>query len=206
MKHDSATIQLLSAYAFLFFLVSIGAYFWEVFLYLILYDSLVNRGFFHGPWLPVYGSGAVLLSFLLSHLFPYTKISYRTHTRSYLAIFLCSATSACIVEYLLGAYLDWRYQIRYWDYSTFPFHLHGHVCLYSFLGFGIGGLLLYRFLFPAIFSFCRTHTLHTTIKILLPLWILFLSDFIYSCYKPNTGSNITFPVSVLLKIRSNFSG
>ena len=218
MKIKPASVQKLSAYLTLFFLVSIGAYFWEVFLYVAFYHSLVNRGFFHGPWLPVYGSGAVLLAWLLTHLFPDSPSNTDVSSGTFrsrpcttsagrkLSVFLCSACSCCLMEYLLGIYLMWRYHIRYWDYRSFPFQLHGYICLYSFLGFGIGGVILHAFLFPSVLSFYRTHAPRTAIKLLLFLSILFLSDFIYSCYCPNTGNNITFPVSVLLKIRSGFSG
>lgn len=37
---------------------------WEVLLFLIKEKQFVNRGFLYGPWLPVYGAGAVLLSAL----------------------------------------------------------------------------------------------------------------------------------------------
>lgn len=167
---------------------------------MVLYHSFVNRGFFHGPWLPVYGSGAVLLELVLQSLLP-QKCSGKKHV---LLIFILSSVSCSVVEYLLGAYLEWRYQIRYWDYRDFPFQINGRVCLYSFLCFGVSGILLHRYLFPAIRRIGQKLTVHTARTILMLLLILFLSDLIYSCHTPNTGSNITFPVSIFFRSQSCF--
>ncbi|MDE6419986.1 MAG: putative ABC transporter permease, partial [Lachnospiraceae bacterium] len=48
--HEQLTTMLL-----LFFTVSVSGYLWEILLYFFLDGSFINRGFFHGPWLPIYG-------------------------------------------------------------------------------------------------------------------------------------------------------
>ncbi len=49
-------------YNFIGSAVAIGGWLWEALIYLITEHRFVNRGFFYGPYLPVYGAGAVLLS------------------------------------------------------------------------------------------------------------------------------------------------
>lgn len=44
-----------------FFIMSFGGWIWEVSLHLITNGTIVNRGVLHGPWLPIYGSGSVLI-------------------------------------------------------------------------------------------------------------------------------------------------
>ena len=52
----------------IFFSMSLAGWLWEVGLHLITDGSFVNRGFLHGPWLPIYGSGSVLILVFLNKL------------------------------------------------------------------------------------------------------------------------------------------
>lgn len=185
----------LRTYLWLFFFVSAAGCLWESFLYLLFYHSVVKRGFFHGPWLPVYGTGAVILEWLLQA--QPTRLSHRIYRSRFshaVFIFFLSAIVCSLFEYAIGTYLEWRYQIRYWDYRGFPLQLNGRVCLFSFLLFGIGGLLLHDLIFPAIRRFSGRLSSQRGRFALRFLLLLFLCDLVYSCYFPNTGRNITFPV------------
>ena len=59
------TASLLSRQIFYFFLCAIAGFLWEFALVFVTKNDLANRGFLYGPWLPVYGVGAVLFSLLL---------------------------------------------------------------------------------------------------------------------------------------------
>lgn len=67
MEHKKRLISYLLLYNFIGFTVAIGGWVWEVCLFLIKEHQFVNRGFFYGPWLPVYGVGAILLSLIFYH-------------------------------------------------------------------------------------------------------------------------------------------
>lgn len=58
--------DLISLYVFFFFAASVGGYVWEVGIFLVKEGTFTNRGFLYGPWLPVYGVGAVLFYLLLA--------------------------------------------------------------------------------------------------------------------------------------------
>lgn len=49
----------------IFFTFSFVGWLWEVSLHLFGDGVFVNRGFFHGPWLPIYGTGGILVVVLL---------------------------------------------------------------------------------------------------------------------------------------------
>lgn len=49
---------------FFFFLCAIGGFFWEVLFMYLIDGHFAKRGFFYGPWLPIYGAGAVLFYLL----------------------------------------------------------------------------------------------------------------------------------------------
>ena len=60
-KDDPLELPLL-----LFFTLSAAGWLWEVLFTGLSTGRLVNRGFFYGPWLPVYGVGGLLMLLLLS--------------------------------------------------------------------------------------------------------------------------------------------
>ncbi len=186
--HEQLTTMLL-----LFFTVSVSGYLWEILLYFFLDGSFINRGFFHGPWLPIYGFGAVLLAGLLE------KIPDRLKKRLPL-LFLVSALVCTVTEYFLGLYLETRRHVRYWDYTGWPLSIGGKVCLISFVFFGLGGLLLERRLLPLLRRIPQTLSLHRIrgmrfLHVLLgALCLLFAVDFFYSYAHPNMGENITFRI------------
>ena len=51
-----------------FFVVSAIGWLWEVFAVWFLSGTLGDRGFLHGPWLPIYGCGSVLMIWMKEHL------------------------------------------------------------------------------------------------------------------------------------------
>ena len=55
-------------YVWLFFLTAVFGWLWEGLLYLLKDEMYVNRGFLTGPWLPIYGTGAVMLELSLIHI------------------------------------------------------------------------------------------------------------------------------------------
>ena len=48
----------------LFFLYSVLGWVWESCYVSLKSRQWVNRGFLHGPWLPIYGSGAIVILLL----------------------------------------------------------------------------------------------------------------------------------------------
>ncbi len=93
----------------------------------------VNRGFLHGPLLPIYGSGAIIVLFL--------TLPVRENIP---LIFLLGMTGATVLEYVTGALMEKLFGVRYWDYSKQFCNLNGHICLGCSLGWGVFSVLLVR--------------------------------------------------------------
>lgn len=85
----------------------------------------VNRGFMHGPFLPIYGSGAIIV--LMASL---------PLKGSVVAVYFAGMTAATILEYVTGAAMEAIFKVRYWDYSNQKFNLNGHICLTSSIAWG----------------------------------------------------------------------
>ncbi len=97
----------------------------------------VNRGFLHGPLLPIYGSGAILILF----------VTLPVQTELW-AVYLLGTLAATSLEYVTGAVMERIFAVRYWDYSGKRFNLHGYICLTSSVAWGFFSILLVKFLHP----------------------------------------------------------
>lgn len=91
----------------------------------------VNRGFLRGPFLPLYGSGAVMMLVVSQpfqdRVFPWNLI----------CIYIAGCLGATVLEYVTGVTMEALFKIRYWDYSHNKFNFQGHICLGTSLAWGI---------------------------------------------------------------------
>jgi uncharacterized membrane protein len=104
--------------------------------------KLVNRGFLGGPWLPIYGIGALLV------LIGTFEISF-----NFIFVFIVTVVLTSLVEYIGSWILEQFFKIRLWDYSTYPFNLKGRICLKNSLLFGLLGLTLVYGIHPFVKDF-----------------------------------------------------
>ncbi len=87
--------------------------------------KLTNRGFMHGPFLPLYGSGAIML---LVVSMPFQNNLFLTY--------VAGCFGATVLEYVTGVTMEALFKVRYWDYSNQKFNFQGHICLKSTLAWG----------------------------------------------------------------------
>lgn len=116
-----------------FFIYCFLGWVWESCYVSIKKREWINRGFLHGPMLPIYGSGAIIV--LLC------TIGVRDQV---ILIFIFGMTGATILEYVTGACMERLFRVRYWDYSHMPLNLKGYICLPVSLGWGVFSVLLVR--------------------------------------------------------------
>ena len=125
----------------LFMFYSLCGWIIEVFLEYMNSKKLINRGFLIGPICPVYGSGAILITILLTN---YSKDLFVVFG---LSIILCGA-----LEYFTSYILEKLFNARWWDYSNERFNIKGRICLDNLILFGIAGVLIVLLLNPWINS------------------------------------------------------
>lgn len=120
-----------------FFIYSIIGWIWESFLCSsVELKKLVNRGFFLGPYCPIYGLGATLSYLLLRDIDSATLI------------FILASIVSCTIEYIVGYILEKMFKDRWWNYDNYPFQLHGRVCLYGLVIFGLANVVIVKFSTP----------------------------------------------------------
>lgn len=94
----------------------------------------VNRGFMRGPFLPLYGSGAIMM---LVVSMPFQDNVFLTY--------IAGCIGATILEYVTGVTMEALFKVRYWDYSNQKFNFQGHICLGSSLAWGLLTILMTEF-------------------------------------------------------------
>ncbi|MEY8411893.1 DUF975 family protein [Lachnospiraceae bacterium 62-26] len=176
MRHYSVWSLIL-----LFFIFSIFGWCWEVSIHLVLDGVFVNRGTFHGPWLPIYGAGGVLLLTVLNRVRSHPVIEF------FSIMLLCG-----IVEYGTSYYLEKVYDgKKWWDYSGYFLNLNGRICAEGLLVFGIGGMVIVYVAAPLLDNWIGRLKKHVLIYICLALLGVYIADCAYSAGHPNEGKGIT---------------
>lgn len=93
----------------------------------------VNRGFMRGPFLPLYGSGAIMM-----------LVVSRPFADNLWLTYIAGCIGATLLEFVTGAVMERLFKIRYWDYSNQRFNFKGHICLTSSIAWGFMTLLMTR--------------------------------------------------------------
>ena len=85
-------------YILIFLTCCFIGWFWEVLWEFLKNGNLINSGTMHGPWLPIYGTGALLIYILLNE--------YKD--KKWL-VFIGSFVICTISEYVTSMYLEYVY-------------------------------------------------------------------------------------------------
>ena len=95
--------------------------------------KLVNRGFMRGPFLPLYGSGAIMMLVV--------SMPFRDNV---LLTYVAGVIGATALEYVTGVVMEVLFKVRYWDYSNRLLNFQGHICLRSSIVWGFFTILMTR--------------------------------------------------------------
>ncbi len=124
-------IYTFSTWLFFFYFYCFLGWIWETCYVSVLRAKWVNRGFMRGPFLPIYGSGAIVVLIF--------TLPFRTNPG---LVFVVGMASATILEYFTGAAMEQMFHVRYWDYSNQRLNLNGHICVTSSLAWGMFSVIL----------------------------------------------------------------
>ena len=148
---------------------------------MVVYGDFVNRGVLHGPWLPIYGTGGVLVLVVLNRL-----------RRSPFWEFLSIMVLCGCVEYFTSLVLEILHGgAKWWDYSGYFLNLHGRICAEGLLVFGIMGMIFVYVLAPLLDNMLRRIPARVAVPLCAVLLGAFCTDVVYSSGNPNTGEGVT---------------
>lgn len=100
----------------------------------------LRQGLIYGPFIPVYGIGAMCYYVVLS------KIKIKNKVQ----IFLITMILGGITEYLCSFIQEKAFGTISWDYSYLPFNINGRTSLLHCIYWGIGGVLYITYIEPLL--------------------------------------------------------
>ena len=161
--------------------LSFFGWLWEVGIALVSYGNFVNRGALHGPWLPIYGTGAVLI---LTVLYRFRRNPALEFAATIVVCGFLEYMTSLIMEIATGG-------MKWWDYSGYFLNLNGRICAEGLLVFGIGGLAISYVIAPIVDDLVSRMGEKKLKVICVGLMALFLFDAGYSQLHPNAGKGVT---------------
>ncbi|MBO5336156.1 MAG: hypothetical protein J6A94_03380 [Lachnospiraceae bacterium] len=130
---------------------------------------LVNRGFMRGPFLPLYGSGAIMM-LLVSMPFQ----------ENLFLVYVVGCIGATVLEYVTGVAMEAIFKVRYWDYSNQRFHFQGHICLSSSLAWGVLTILMTEWMHKPVERFAMGIPLSILTVFIMIVTAIVCADFALS--------------------------
>lgn len=171
-KEENMPSENLTNLIILFFSFSVLGWMIEVSLKFIDFGRFINRGFFIGPYCPIYGLGSILIILVTQN--------FREHSPA--LVFLISLLVCGLVEYLVSYFLEARYHARWWDYSNRPMNLNGRIWIGNLVLFGLGGLAIDRVFEPWIMDGLALMPLVWKQGLALAIVLVMLVDLILSYF------------------------
>ena len=97
-----------------------------------------RTGLVYGPFNPVYGAGALCLSWVL----------YEYRNRSAIYSFLGGFITGSVVEYVCSFVQETLFGSTSWDYSNVPLNINGRICLLYSIFWGFLGVFWIKSVYP----------------------------------------------------------
>jgi len=130
---------------------------------------LTNRGFLRGPFLPIYGSGAMMMLVV--------SMPFRDNI---VMTYVAGCIGPTVLEYVTGVVMEALFKVRYWDYSNQKFNFQGHICLQTTLAWGVLTILMTEFLHVPVEHFVLEIPRNVLNVSTLVLTVGFVADFTLS--------------------------
>ncbi len=158
----------------IFVIGSIFGFFAEM-LYALVYTRtlVIRQGLIYGPFIQIYGIGAVAYYLLISNIQEPKKA------------FFAGMLMGGALEYFCSFFQEMLFGTISWDYSKFFLNLNGRICLLYCVYWGIIAIMYLKIVYPALQK--MEPLIHKkSIKIITVFFMLFMAfDITISCMAAN---------------------
>ncbi|MBE6611120.1 MAG: hypothetical protein E7632_01395 [Ruminococcaceae bacterium] len=167
----------------MFFIFMVVGWIWEVIYTAATERVIAKRGMLHGPWLPIYGVGGILVVLILNPFYRMPALVF------VLAVTLCST-----VEYSTALAIERFFGCRWWDYSEKFGNIRGRICLGGMLLFGLSGTIAVCSVAPVLNDSIDRIPRGPHRAIIIILSAIFIVDVVVSFLFPNRGKGVTYDI------------
>ena len=165
-------------YIIYFMLYCMIGWIYEVALeFFVWHHGFVNRGTFFGPWLPVYGFGALIFLFCIYPLIKGKPLKQRLILIP--VVFLGCTFAATALELMTSYLCEWTIGYIPWTYEEYKITFQNRISLIPSIRFGIGGVVFLYLVQPLFEKICQKLGNKTKIVAYIIIAVLII-DGIYS--------------------------
>jgi len=166
----------LRMYFYLYMLYAFLGWIYETVLFSVREQRFVNRGFNFGPWIPIYGFGAVVIMLAVTFLIG-DSCRLRGFNIRPVAVFFLIGVLATLAE-LVGSYITENlFGLVLWDYSTLWMNFEGRIAPKPSFIFAAGGTFLFYTVQPLGKRLLDRFSVPTQKKAASALFAIILLDF-----------------------------
>ena len=122
-----------------------------------------------GPFLPIYGCGAVIILF-----------STIPVMSSPVLVYILSFIAATVLELATGIVMEKLFKVKYWDYSGNFMNYKGYICIKSSITWGFMGMLVTYIINEPVAKFIDSLNVWISALIVVILTVIFVFDFVKS--------------------------
>ncbi|MCQ2459325.1 MAG: putative ABC transporter permease [Ruminococcus sp.] len=171
-----------SDYTIFFIVYAMIGWIYEVVLETFIYKwGFSNRGVLFGPWLPVYGFGAVVFILLWYRLIKEKKALHKIAMIP--VIFVLTMLTATAIELLTSYLCEWIIGSWPWQtYADYKYNFEARIALSPSIRFGIGGVVFLYVIQPFLDKItAKLKDKTANITALIILLVLFV-DLVYTVF------------------------
>lgn len=181
---ETTSIRVTNSDVMYFCIYAVLGWVFEMIYCAALDGGFERRGFFYGPYLPIFGFGAIILLKLIA---PYCKTA--------VSLFLVSIVGCTVLEYFTSIVIESVFHVQLWDYSQNLWNYQGRICIVNSLLFGIMALAVMYIMHPVVsrvvgFFKHKTRTILATIGVGIVILDLLISAVAYSQGAGNMASGL----------------
>lgn len=124
-----------------FIIYCVCGWIWESSFCSIKAKKWINRGFLMGPYIPIYGCGALVVYLTL---YPLKEDLW--------LVYMGGVVFPTILEFLTSWIMEKLFAATWWDYSNEKFNIQGRICLKVSLFWGFFSVIMVEILHPIVLS------------------------------------------------------
>ncbi len=155
----------LQTWLLLFFTYCFLGWVWEVCFVSFKQRKWTNRGFLYGPFLPIYGFGAIIILLCTSK-----------YSDNIVLLYFAGVFYATVLELIGGMIMVSLFKVRYWDYSHKKYQYKGYICLGSSIGWGFFSILLVNYVNVPIRNAIENLSYQASYILTISLMVIFTVD------------------------------